>query len=1100
MRRSNFHTSVVFAVLAVASLPTWAGPPVLNNLPTYESPVHGDPDGLLLLSGSGLSAADTVVYEQYSGTSLQNPASVPTSSTATTGVADLVSSADAPYSLTVHLPAVMAPEQSYALWVVTPDGQWSNAAMINDARPLWITPDSGYMTASLANLPRQLKIIGRNLEPAPTGSGVTRVELIGENTGSRYHFVAKNTSNDPTGTTADSERYIAVVNLPSSMAVDQYAVEVQRDSQTWVPLLGNGQSPAQLFTVNSDPNIPPTPISVADFAGPVSGPCLPNDSIDDTACIILAIRAAQAAGGGTVSFGPGTWQMLNPGTFPPDGVIFTNITGNNSYADCNNTMLETCGVSYDGVLVPPNVNLQGAGSTGSSVTTIERGTGWFPTAPLFTVQGNNTVSGFMFTDDNAGNYTASSSGGSVLQLGLEYDFARRYSPTDPVTLSNVVITDNLFDNPFFAITNGALPADHIYITNNTFGGAWNAAIDLVETEANVQYLVTPSTVYPYVPYTFSDTIIDNNTFYPSSFQQTAATYNGGGSLATQISTGLRSDFSNNVADGSNTQYLQTGAGSTPVPGWRAAFFWSSGAGQDMTLVSDNTIYCAGDKYGNGEGIVYDGSYSAAQMATAQPVVSATAWTDPQQIAGTALTVQGTVNTTVDTFDISGNPGPFYQGAWVQIIGGMGKGQWRKLETLALGSNAAGSTVTLYVTPAFSVPPDATSVVDVNRAYWQNTTVNNFIDQRTPLCTKKNALLSGGDISWYDSTADSVIAGNQQFDTTGIILNHSYHPLQPGAAWSTAGAVIQSANEIRDNTIDGAYAWSSRAGVQAGIYLGYGAPENFCNSGNNCTAPSPPVLGYGETIAGNTLFEASGRDVDAANVPVGAIGLGPNWNTGPLDVANASAWQMGDAALIFDNTLQNISNTISGSAGGLPLVGIGLDSAQGSTASPPVNWRSSLYANTCSTVDTPLANFGTSSVRYCPNGSTTGTCECNGVATTDVGVAAASSVTSGSVNSAVTYTITVTNNGPAAATAVTLSMEPSAGLQVGTSAFATSLGSCDGSIRVCSLGNLASGSSATVTVTTTLVTTGAWPATFSVTHQDTDPVPANNSATTTVTAM
>jgi uncharacterized repeat protein (TIGR01451 family) len=259
-----------------------------------------------------------------------------------------------------------------------------------------------------------------------------------------------------------------------------------------------------------------------------------------------------------------------------------------------------------------------------------------------------------------------------------------------------------------------------------------------------------------------------------------------------------------------------------------------------------------------------------------------------------------------------------------------------------------------------------------------------------------------------------------------------------------------------------------------------------------------VLGYGETITGNTVYEASGRNTDGGTpVPDGAIGLGPVSSSGPLDVNNTAAWQLGDATLIFNNTLQNISNTISGSAPGLPLVGIGLGTSQ---TNPPINWRSSLYANSCSTVDTPLSDSGTSTVRYCPNGSSTGTCECTGVATTDVGVAATSSVSSGSVNSAVTYTVTVTNNGPAAATGVTLSMEPSAGLQVGTSAFTTSLGTCDGSIRVCSLGSLASGQSATITVATTLTTTGVWPATFSVTHQDADPVPSNNSVTTTVTVM
>src|SRR5262249_4186862 len=64
----------VLSALVATSLTTsvWAAPPVLYTQPAYESPVRGDPDDLLLLSGSGLSGADTVVYQAIS-----NPLSPP---------------------------------------------------------------------------------------------------------------------------------------------------------------------------------------------------------------------------------------------------------------------------------------------------------------------------------------------------------------------------------------------------------------------------------------------------------------------------------------------------------------------------------------------------------------------------------------------------------------------------------------------------------------------------------------------------------------------------------------------------------------------------------------------------------------------------------------------------------------------------------------------------------------------------------------------------------------------------------------------------------------------------------------------------------------
>jgi hypothetical protein len=73
----------------------------------------------------------------------------------------------------VHLPEVMTPGGTYALWVINPDGEWSTPALINDARPLWITPDCAYQTASLANLPHQHHGGPRALRRCGEPAGVT---------------------------------------------------------------------------------------------------------------------------------------------------------------------------------------------------------------------------------------------------------------------------------------------------------------------------------------------------------------------------------------------------------------------------------------------------------------------------------------------------------------------------------------------------------------------------------------------------------------------------------------------------------------------------------------------------------------------------------------------------------------------------------------------------------------------------------------------------------------------------------------------------------------------------------------------------------------
>src|ERR1700733_1735279 len=573
----------------------WATPPALYGQPAYESPVRGDPDDLLLLSGSGLSGADTVVYAALGNTASlpPTPSSVPAQSTATQGILAVVNASDAPYALAVNLSTAMTLGQSYALWVVSPDNEWSAPVLINDARPLWITPASSYQTASLANLPRTLKVVGRNLQPAPGSATATQVRLVGQNTGTIYVLAANNSTDDP-NTTVALERYVAAANLPSPMTVDTYNVQVSRDGTSWVALLGNGQSPAQTFTVNADPAAPSPTFSVGDFSDPLSGqPCVANDGVDDTGCIILAIRAAQAAGGGTVTFGPGTWLMSSAGSWAGQG--YSNRTGYQpGYCPGDS---QTCGVSYSGVIVPVGVNLQGAGATGSSPTVAGGGAGWPTTMAVFTLQGRNVVSGFDFTDDNnyLANYANQTFAGAELQLGVEWYFATMYAKNDPLTVSNVTISNNVFDKPYVAITNGGLPVDHVYITYNTLGGAFNTAIQTGEDENNVENLL-PGATLPYQPYTWRDSVTAYNTFYPSSFQVTPAAYNSGaaggnGSIATQVNTGLRMDMSNNVADGTATQYLYTPA--TDPRGWRAAFFWSTGASQEMTLVSNNTVSCSG---------------------------------------------------------------------------------------------------------------------------------------------------------------------------------------------------------------------------------------------------------------------------------------------------------------------------------------------------------------------------------------------------------------------------------------------------------------------------------------------------------------------------
>jgi hypothetical protein len=470
-----------------------AAPPQVYQQAAYESPTRGDPDDLLLLAGYGFAADDTVVYRAISKTTLdfENPTRVPAQSGALSGVAPVVSSADVPYSVTIKLPQSMRPGQSYALWVRTVHGEWSHAVKINDARPLWVTPAFAYVSTMPGLVPRELKVVGRNLQPSD--GQTTQIRLIGP-----QQFTGKAVRDK--GPSDALDHYLARVSLPERLTPGRYRVQVNRDGASWVEL-GD-----QLLEVLPDPQ-PAEKFSVGD---PRFGGCLPDDGADDAACIKRAMAAAAHAGGGIVYFGPGTWDLIEssqPGQ-----------------------------IADQGILVPAGVQLRGAGS---ALTRIHRHAEWSARAATaaFTLVGHTLVTGITFRDLQV--YAPGDHAAPFLQLGEDWQRAVP-AGSGPDGVSDVVISRNTFDRTFVAIGSGGLPIDRLFITYNIFG-AYSSALELTGDQFDMMH-----------KYRLDDSVIDFNVFEPGSkldlIQKT-------GTIATELGAGHRVDFSVNTADGASTRYL-----------------------------------------------------------------------------------------------------------------------------------------------------------------------------------------------------------------------------------------------------------------------------------------------------------------------------------------------------------------------------------------------------------------------------------------------------------------------------------------------------------------------------------------------------------------
>jgi hypothetical protein len=873
-RLSQALIGALFATgVLLSSPPARALGPVIYSQADYQSPVRGDPDDLLMLPGSGFSAADVVIYSRVQDTSkaLVKPSELPSGADESQGTAPVVSYRNVPHSLTIRLPTAMRAGQSYVLWAVNPHGEFSNGVLINDARPLWISPALVYASQSAASLPRYLKIIGRNLQPAQGQS--TKVRLIGPTT----LLLAANAAS------AELDRYVAQLSLPKLLQPGRYRVEISRDGASWVALRG------QTLEVQNNP-APGRTVSVRD---PSFGGCRGDDGHDATGCIRRAIAAVKGSGG-TVAFGAGVWSLSDAG-------------------------LEANGSHDDGIVVPSGVHLRGDGPAATRIIRQRQWTSGSP-SPAFSLMGHNRVEGFTFADEQI--YAPTDHAGAFLQLGILAARFSNLSPSASREVTDVAITDNVFDKTWVGISDAGLPVARLSVTHNVFG-AYLSSLELSGDRFNMLD-----------HFDVADTVITHNAFKPSSLLNLKGEQ---GPIAAEIGAAHRLDFSNNDADGTSTDYLYS---RNDPRGWGGSFSWHLMGNHEMELISGNLMSCSGDKVGPGEAIEFDDNANTFALSGARAVTAADE--NSVSIAGPLVTKQNGRDIPLASY---------YIGHWIMIGGGTGLGQVRKIAAYTI--DAGSNRVVFQVQPKWDVTPRAAdSRVTIGREFWQVYTIANTVEHRKPPCLKSNRSQSaGGQISLWAQMADSVVEGNRLYDSSGILLQQNY--VLPEKTCADCGAVVYSEyfTEIRANSIIGEYDWDSDCS-SSGIIAGVAASPD--------QGSMPPVLGYAVSISHNLIQHADGSGG-------GAISFTQSWWPGPPP----HRWPLANNTLVYANDIRDIPSgppKIICNKGKLtPRVGIRFPEAQ-------LTSNSVLYGNSCTNVSFPLERRGNETTDVCPS-SAKQSCEC-----------------------------------------------------------------------------------------------------------------------------
>jgi uncharacterized repeat protein (TIGR01451 family) len=420
-------------------------------------------------------------------------------------------------------------------------------------------------------------------------------------------------------------------------------------------------------------------------------------------------------------------------------------------------------------------------------------------------------------------------------------------------------------------------------------------------------------------------------------------------------------------------------------------------------------------------------------------------------------------------------------------------------TCALGDLANGATATIDITVSTQGPGTLTNNASVTGDQGDGDSSNNSASENT-------AVTGIADLSITNSDSPDPVAAGQTLTYTLTATNNGPNDAPSVTVTDNlpAGVTYQSANASQGSC-------SQASGT---VTCNLGAIASSSSATITITVV-PPVAG---TIS-NTANVSGSQSVDQTSANDSATATTSVKGVTELSITNADSPDPVDVGKQITYTIRARNNGTQNATGvtvtdPLPASvsyvsattsrGTCFQSVPGTvtcavgnlTPGQTVDIRIIVMANAVGTVtDTASVQSDQLDVNTANNSATTTTTVRPAA---DLGVTMTGSPNPAVVGNTLTYVITVKNNGPSAATGVT-AVDTIPDKQASYQSATASQGSCSASGKTvtCSLGTLASGSSATITIKLTATKNGNANNDVSVSANESDPVGNNNSANVSI---